>query len=53
MCISRGTKSVLEAVASSLTEMFSPDIIQERVSGMLAQLRLRQSRKRWPTSTTA
>ncbi|TWB37227.1 pyrroloquinoline-quinone synthase PqqC [Nitrospirillum pindoramense] len=29
-------RSVLEAVASSLTEMFSPTIIAERVSGMLA-----------------
>ena len=29
-------RSVLEAVASSLTEMFSPSIIAERVSGMLA-----------------
>ncbi len=29
-------RSVLEAVASSLTEMFSPAIIAERVSGMLA-----------------
>jgi coenzyme PQQ biosynthesis protein C len=29
-------KSLLEAVASSLTEMFSPTIISERVSGMLA-----------------
>ncbi|MCK8782966.1 pyrroloquinoline-quinone synthase PqqC [Roseomonas sp. NAR14] len=28
-------RSVLEAVASSLTEMFSPAIISERVSGML------------------
>lgn len=28
--------SVLEAVASSLTEMFSPAIIQQRVAGMLA-----------------
>jgi pyrroloquinoline-quinone synthase len=28
-------RSVLEAVASSLTEMFSPDIISQRVSGML------------------
>jgi pyrroloquinoline-quinone synthase len=28
-------RSLLEAVASSLTEMFSPDIISERVSGML------------------
>ena len=29
-------RTVLEAVASSLTEMFSPTIIAERVSGMLA-----------------
>src|ERR1700689_3871986 len=29
-------RSVLEAIASSLTEMFSPNIIAERVSGMLA-----------------
>ncbi len=29
-------KSLLEAVASSLTEMFSPVIISERMSGMLA-----------------
>lgn len=29
-------RSVLEAVASSLTEMFSPNIISERMSGMLA-----------------
>lgn len=29
-------KSLLEAVASSLTEMFAPSIISERVSGMLA-----------------
>jgi pyrroloquinoline-quinone synthase len=29
-------RSVLEAVASSLTELFSPTIIAERVSGMLA-----------------
>jgi pyrroloquinoline-quinone synthase len=28
-------RSVLEAIASSLTEMFSPDIISERVAGML------------------
>jgi pyrroloquinoline-quinone synthase len=31
-----GEKSLLEAVASSLTELFSPVIISERVSGMLA-----------------
>lgn len=29
-------RSVLEAIASSLTELFSPNIIAERVSGMLA-----------------
>src|SRR6202011_3694749 len=29
-------RSLLEAVASSLTELFSPDIISERVEGMLA-----------------
>ena len=29
-------KTVLEAVASSLTELFSPNIISERVQGMLA-----------------
>jgi coenzyme PQQ biosynthesis protein C len=29
-------KTLIEAVASSLTELFSPDIISERVSGMLA-----------------
>ena len=29
-------KSLLEAIASSLTEMFSPQIISERVQGMLA-----------------
>ncbi|WP_270937610.1 pyrroloquinoline-quinone synthase PqqC [Falsiroseomonas oryzae] len=28
-------RSILEAIASSLTEMFSPNIIAERVSGML------------------
>ena len=31
-----GERSLLEAVASSLTEMFSPQIIGERMSGMLA-----------------
>lgn len=31
-----GERSILEAIASSLTEMFSPTIIAERVSGMLA-----------------
>jgi coenzyme PQQ biosynthesis protein C len=32
-------KSLLEAIASSLTEMFSPQIISERVEGMLAGYR--------------
>lgn len=32
-------RSLLEAVASSLTELFSPAIIAERVSGMLANYR--------------
>jgi pyrroloquinoline-quinone synthase len=32
-------RSLLEAVASSLTELFSPAIIRERVSGMLAGYR--------------
>jgi pyrroloquinoline quinone biosynthesis protein D len=31
-----GERSLLEAIASSLTEMFSPKIIADRVSGMLA-----------------
>ncbi len=31
-----GEKPLLEAIASSLTEMFAPGIISERVSGMLA-----------------
>ena len=31
-----GERTILEAIASSLTEMFSPRIIAERVSGMLA-----------------
>lgn len=30
------TRPVLDAIASSLTEMFSPEIIRERVEGMLA-----------------
>ena len=29
-------RTLLEAIASSLTELFSPDIISERVEGMLA-----------------
>ncbi len=31
-----GTKSILEAIASSLTELFAPQLIATRVSGMLA-----------------
>jgi coenzyme PQQ biosynthesis protein C len=31
-----GERSVLEAIASSLTEMFAPQIISERVAGMLS-----------------
>lgn len=38
-------RSMLEAIASSLTEMFSPTIIAERVSGMLANYK-------WITSDT-
>jgi coenzyme PQQ biosynthesis protein C len=30
------TRTLLEAIASSLTELFSPTIISERISGMLA-----------------
>ena len=36
MCISCARRALLEAIASSLTEMFSPQIIGERVAGMLA-----------------
>ena len=35
MSISSREKTLLEAIASSLTEMFSPTIISERVAGML------------------
>lgn len=31
-----GERSILEAIASSLTELFSPTIIRERVAGMLS-----------------
>ena len=34
-------KTLLEAIASSLTELFSPVIIGERVEGMLAHIRFR------------
>ena len=36
MCISCASGRLLEAIASSLTELFSPQIISERVAGMLA-----------------
>ena len=36
-------RSLLEAIASSLTEMFSPNIISERVAGMLANYRSSRS----------
>ena len=32
-------RSILEAIGSSLTELFSPGIIAERVEGMLAAIR--------------
>ena len=35
MSISCARRSLLEAIASSLTELFSPQIISERVEGML------------------
>ena len=37
-------KTLLEAIASSLTELFSPVIIGERVEGMLKGLRFRHAR---------
>ena len=37
-------KTLLEAVASSLTELFSPQIIGERLEGMLKSYRFRQRR---------
>ena len=37
-------KTPLEAIASSLTELFAPNLHEERISGMLAALRFRQSR---------
>ena len=37
-------KTLLEAVASSLTELFSPQIIGERIDGMLKSYRFRQRR---------
>ena len=36
MCISSATRRRLEAIASSLTELFAPNLHEERISGMLA-----------------
>ena len=36
MCASCARRRLLEAIASSLTELFSPQIISERMDGMLA-----------------
>ena len=36
MCISSATRRPLEAIASSLTELFAPNLHEERISGMLA-----------------
>ena len=36
MCISSATRAPLEAIASSLTELFAPNLHEERISGMLA-----------------
>ena len=36
-------KTPLEAIASSLTELFAPNLHEERISGMLQALRFRQS----------
>ncbi len=46
-------KTLLEAIASSLTEMFSPVIIGERMAGMLANYRFRHPRDARPISTSA
>ena len=35
MCISSATRRPLEAIASSLTELFAPNLHEERISGML------------------
>ncbi len=35
MCISAATRTPLEAIASSLTELFAPNLHEERISGML------------------
>ena len=46
-------KSLLEAIASSLTELFSPQIINERVEGMLASYPISSAARRSPISTSA
>jgi len=40
----RTGKTLLEAIASSLTELFSPEIISERLDGIARELRLREPR---------
>ena len=35
MCITAARRSPLEAIASSLTELFAPNLHEERISGML------------------
>ena len=42
-------RPILEGIASSLTEMFSPGIIADRVQGMLANY-ASSPRRRWPIS---
>ena len=46
-------RSLLEAVASWLTELFSPQIITERMGGMLGALRFRHAGDAWRISTSA
>ena len=46
-------KTLLEAVASSLTELFSPTIIGERMAGMLKNYDFITRRDAWPISTSA
>ena len=45
-------KTLLEAVASSLTELFSPAIIGERVARHAGGLRFHHARRRSPISTS-
>ena len=46
-------RSILEAIASSLTEMFSPTIIAERVSRHARELCVDHARRRSPISRRA